>query len=316
MEEATAQPISQDGGATASPVAAQPEAEESGRERPNLVEQSRVINDVLRSAAVGAPATSKPADAAPVGESAPQGDVKPTEGATERGADGRFIPRRGVPEAIKTAEERVADLERQLAERDPATIRQQILDEQAQQAAGPSDDEQARRDAERYIALRDLPDTDPLLAEGDNWAWLQHQRELRANYPKAARALQAQLDAEAEAIRSEGTREQARFWDDVKAQMTAAGLKKGVDFETYRGLPHFSAMGEHLYDAGSASRQPEIDGLKAELDRALNDNHQLRLTGPRGLGAGRSPIEAGRSDAGYRAPTVNDNIRSVVNGRR
>lgn len=289
MEEVTTQ--SSPPAADDAAVAAQPAVEESGeRDRSPAAEGPKSAMDAFVRGIAGRAPTSKPTDGEPSGESTPAGDVKPGE-TRERDQSGRFIPRRGIPEAIKTAEDEIADLRRQLADRDPEKLRQQWLDEQAARAAGPDDEEQARIDTARFLELRDLPDDHPKLAEGDNYAWLQDQKALRANYPKAERALRAQYEAHAQAVI------QGRDQAVLGALKRHVGLP-GVDEATFRRLSDWGDLGDHLYEAGQRSRDAEVAALKdrnAELER---DQQQARYAGPRGLGSARAPIPAGRAASG------------------
>ena len=278
-------------------------------EQPTPEQRNAVVNDAFRARAGGFQSTLKPEASEQVGESTEFSDVKPTSGdGPVRDASGRFVPRRGVPEAIRTADERIADLERQLAERDPATIRQQILDEQAAAAAGPDDEQQARADADRFLSLRDLPDDHPKLVEGDNWQWLQEQKKLRADYPKAERALRAWHQKQAEdAIAS---RDQA-----VLGALRRHVALPGVDEPTFRKLSDWGDLGDHLYEAGRRSLEPELTSARDRIAELEREQQQARFAGPRGLGSARLPIEAGRSAAPAPGRDINDIFRSAGNGR-
>jgi len=266
-------------------------------------------NDIFR-AAIGSLPSLKPVAVAPDGE--PTADASGEDDATAA-----VKPSESKPLGRRAAAARIAELEQQLAARDPATIRQQVLDELAQQATSQADAEQAKQDAARYLRLRDLPDGHPELSEGDNWAWLQEQKELRAKFPAAEKAIRTQYEAQLETETARLTQREAGIWDDIRGQLRRAGQKAGVDFEQYKGQPSFEAMGSYLYDAGVRSRDAEIDALTRERDelRAERDQ-QLRYSGPRGLAATRTPPTAGRSSPGTSEPSINDLFRQAVYGRR
>jgi hypothetical protein len=284
-------------------VAAQPDSGVSGDSTPSAAEQGSVVNDLFRVAAGVSPA-SKPEPTAQTGVSASdQSDgVKPGETTRTRGPDGRFLP--ATQDAAPSDQgqppppgRRGTAIEAQLREQ----IRQELIEEQATKAAAGADEAQAKADAERYLKLRDLPDHDPLLAEGDNWQWLQEQKALRANYPKAASALRAEADAILAAGTADLSQREQAFLADLAGQMQRVGSRYEVDLDAYKGRPSFEAMAEYLIEHVAAPLQAEITRLKTERDQ------QLRLSGPRGLGSVREPLGAGRSAPG--SPVIDESQR-------
>jgi len=254
----------------------------------------------------------------------PAADPEPKP-ATEQPApesSGGVNPDAPTPEPGRRSKEaqanldRIADLERQLAERDPEKIRQQVLDEQAQQAISADDAAKAKSDGERFLHLNGLPDDDPELSEGDNWKWLQEQKKLRVNYPKAVEAITAQAHAEADRKVSEGLAGVTRAWEDTKSQLVRLGQEVGADFDAYLGKYSASAksespfyeMGKYLVSKATADTEAKVRGdLQPKLDKALQDARDakaelarhLKLNGSRGLGAIREAPTGGRSgDAG------------------
>lgn len=278
----------------ASPVVVeQDRSGESGRAPADKAAVQAGMNAWMR----GELATSKPAASEPAGESAPtdgRGDVKPAERVDPlRDPQGRFS-RRGVPEAVKSAEQRAAELEAQLAERDPEKIRAQVRAEIEAEQSGKA--EQAKldeltksqqADVEKYRRLNDVPDykLDPADRQ-----WLQDFKDKLDLFPEVkqfheadtARRIKAASDAHTTALLSSLARH-------VKLP--------GVDEKVFRSISEYGALGDHLYEAGGRSRQPEIDKLKAENDRLAGEVRQLSRSGNGGMGAIRDPSPPGRSSS-------------------
>jgi hypothetical protein len=273
---------------------------------------------------------SKPADAEADGESAPQGDVKPSEGQRQRDERGRFLQRVvGTPDppppaapdrppdppepnlGRRGAAERIADLERQLAERDPEKIRAEVLAEQQREAEQAAINQKAVQDAERFEKLRDTPDH---LLSAEDYAWREDQKELIARYPDVRDFLTAQADRVVRSRIEDAEQKQSAFWNDVKGQMARLASRKGVDQSAYGKLGNFEQMGGHLYDAGARSRDDEVVSLERQLReaRAELDRH-APINGARGLGSGRSPLPAGRS-GGNGTPSPEDQFDAFIRG--
>lgn len=290
--------------AAESVVTAQPEAGESGAQ----ASDPNVVNDLFRAAA-GQP-TSKPVDGEPVGESAPQGDVKPTEGR-QRGPDGRFLPQGTEPDSAGASDlgrrGSAAEIDRLRAENARLLAERQERDAQTAAAVAADDEAQARADAERYLHLRDLPETHPDLTDNDyeGWKWLEEQRQLRANYPKAQKALQAQLDAEVTAERQRLQQGHQATLNVIAQQMGRVGARFGVDVSELQKLGDF----EQIANAITAP-------LLAEIAELRNEQQQARYTGARGLGSFRVNNGAGLSGPGAPPPDINDLFRAAANGRR
>lgn len=294
-------PENQDGAAVEQPLdesvqpAAQPAAGESGRQEPDPTALARGMNDFMRGE-MGAPvATSKPAEADASGESAPTdaGDVEAEGEPPPRGPDGKFLPRRGVPKAVEEAQARIADLERQLADRDPSKV--------AEREALEALEQSERADAERYRELNDLPDDHPKLAEGDNWSFLQEYKRVLALSPKAAKQHRALYEIEREQL----TKGQEKFRTGVRDEILTGAREFGVDPKNWMGDEGDATWLSMTRDAVAAKTAP-LQARIAELEREL---HSARTVGPNGLGSVRAPAAAGRSSAGPPPRTMNDILR-------
>lgn len=244
-------------------------------------------------------ATSKPATSEAAGESTPAengqtGDVKPAERVDPlRGSDGRFS-RRGVPEAVKTAEQRAAELEAQLAARDPEKIRAQVRAEieaeqttQAEQARLDELSKAQQADVEKYRRLNDVPD---YKLEPADRQWLQDFKDKLDLFPEVKQFHEAD------------TARRIKAASDGHTQHLLSALARhvklpGVDEKAFRALDEYGAIGDHLYEAGGRARQPEIDRLKADNERLADQNRQLRGSGNGGMGSAREPAPPGRSSS-------------------
>lgn len=268
-------PPADDSAAGASPTA-QSQGGEPGGQSPTLEEQSASVNDAIRSAALGSRSTLKPPETDASGESAPQGDVKPEEPV--RGADGRFVPRRGVPEAAKVA----------LREE----VRAELLAEQQQATEHAKLDEMSKTreaDVARYRTLIETPDA---RLSADDYAWREDFKEKLELIPEVVSYHQELTRQEIATRTAELSQKQTDFWGDVKGQMGRLSTLPGVDGAAYEKLGNFEQMGGHLWEAGRASGRAE---LADENRRLADENRQLRQTGPRGLAAARSGLPGGRS---------------------
>ncbi len=264
----------------------------SGAERS---EASRAFNDLIRGHRSGTQTVTSEAGAATAdtGGSAPTlGDERP--GSPDRGADGRFIPRRGLPKAIEERDSKIAELERQVAERDPEKLRQQWAAETTQRAEESELQKlsQARAaDVEKYRRLRDERDED---LSADDYAWREDFKAKLRSAPEAEAAHREYARQEIESARGELSARQEAFWDDVRGQMAPLASRPNVDAEAFRKLGRFDQMGDALYEAGRVSGRGEL----AEENRRLREeNQQLRLHGPRGISAARAPLNGGAPSA-------------------
>jgi hypothetical protein len=246
--------------------------------------------------------TSKPAESAPAEGSTPAengqtGDVKPAERVADPLRESMTrsgVPRRGVPRAVETAEQKAAALEAKLAEMDPEKLRQQvraeIAAEQAQQAeAAKLDDlsKSQRANVERYRKLVETPDAQ---LSHEDYAWREEFKEKLAAFPEVQQFHTAQVAMQIEAAGK--AQEQA-----LRTALQRHVSKPGVDPDTFRKLGEWGALGDHLYEAGGKARQPEIDQRDARIAELEGTIRQLTVSGNGGLGAGRSLAPAGRSSS-------------------
>ena len=286
--------------------AVQPEAEESGA--PRSVASTRqqmagAMNAFLRDRTVPDEAsTSKPAEGEATGESAlsDDGDEKPVD--PFRGADGRFLPRRAVPEVARQVNERLAAV-------DPvklrAEIRAEIVAEQQQattQQATAAMSEQYRYEAELFDAATRMPDSDTRLSDlvqgdpqGRNlYQWREDRKELIAKYPEAEAAMRA--DADHRAIT------QVQAWDEerraaMRQQIHVSAQREGINPQKWLDLGAnltWDVMSKDIADAREARVRAEV---KPSLDRLSELERELQQLRPQALGAQRAPVAAGRSSS-------------------
>ena len=349
MEEVEHLPAQAD---TPSSADAQPAAGGSGGPadvfaEPAPSERSRSISDTIRAAASGVPRPApalKPEATAPDGGSAPQGDVKPSAGEQQqqgaspdapraRDERGRFLQRAAAGESHQPpsapaaqadeaqqqqygrrgAAERITELERQLAERDPEKIRQQVLAELSQQQAQEAVEQKAVKDAERFQKLLSTPDH---LLSAEDYQWREEQKELIEKFPDVRDFVYAQADQQIKAATVDLDQKQQAFWSDLKGQMGRLASLKGVDAQAYARLGRFDQMGRHLYDAGARSRDDEVADLQRQLrEKDAELERHAPLNGARGFGSGRAPVAAGRSGSGLPSTDMNETFRRAVMGR-
>lgn len=312
MEDTSTSTIATEGAeqptATEAPAqSAQPSAEsssgESGAARSGLADAqlNAAMNGFLRSGKNDEPPTLKPDDASTAGESdtADAVDVKPADPL--RGTDGRFLPRRAVPEIVQQQQTEVETLRAQLAERDPAKLREQHFAEfqQAQQQAQLAQTstqmaDRLRADADLFEAACRMTDSDPRLYEAAPndpdgrtvYQWREDRKELIARYPEAEQAL-----------RAESERSYAQWVEADRAKtreaISASAQREGVDPERWKtpGVT-WDSMAKDLADAREAKVRAELQPQLDELAQLRRDIQQLT---PQALGAQRGPATAGRS---------------------
>jgi hypothetical protein len=203
--------------------------------------------------------------------------------------------------AAQANAERIADLERQLAERDPEKIRAQVLaDREAEQQREAEAQAQAqlddtdRAEAEEYRRLRDLEDRQMTDQE---YRWREWYKGKLNLVPSATKAAKAQAQAELEAERAALRQEFSGTWDTIKRQMAAAEHLPGVDPGAIVKGANFDAIRDHLYEAGQRSIQPKLDAALAENRRLKAEAQALRVSGRLGLSGTRAPVHGGRSAA-------------------
>jgi hypothetical protein len=224
----------------------------------------------------------------------PASDVK-LKPAEQQRSDVRNGGRRSQQAAANA--ERIAELERQLADRDPEKIRADLAAEQQrqQEQAAQShlaDTEQA--DAERYARLRDVPDRD---LSDDDYRWREDRKALLSAFPKARTALEAQTRQELAAYQAQLQQSYEGAWAQITREMGQAESKPGVERGAIVKGTSFSAIADHLYEAGRKSLQPELDRALEQVRRLQGEGRQFRLSGRNGLAAARAPINGGRSAA-------------------
>lgn len=307
----SAAPEASESAASVAQPSAAPEAGGSGDQASpsSKAHINAAMNGFMRGA-LGVPdPTSKPADDAASGGSAPDGsgDVEAGQAAqqSQRGADGRFVPRRGVPEALRQAEQKLAEV-------DPVKLREQIRAEieaeqtqKATQQATAAMSEQAQREAEWFEFANRLPDTDPRLSElmpndpegRTVYQWREDRKELIAKYPEADAALRA--DADRRALMADEQRKAA-----MRDQIEGLARREGVDSKRWRDLGQgltWEVMASDLLDAREARVRAE---LKPKLDRLAELERDMQQYRPQALGATREPLGAGRSSS---AAPINQN---------
>ncbi len=274
------------------------------------------FDEALRSG----PAPSGVGDAEPTTQpqTVPPGPARsaPPRGDVKADVSGRGRRARAAEENLQ----RIADLERQLAERDPGKVREQVLADleaekarQAEEAASSEVFASEQADAERYARLRDLPDRD---LSDEDYRWREERKALLASFPKARAALSAQAEQQVKA-------EQSAFWQTVRSQLTGLAHKPGLDAAAFKAAPDFAVMGEQLYEAGAEAErsrlQPKLDQALEKVRRLEAASGQFALAGRGGLAAARAPrVTGGRSGpAGtglpdYRTSTASDLFGAAI----
>lgn len=200
-------------------------------------------------------------DETPAAESASPEDV-PAAGDPGSGAEppaGRRS-RRAAEDAA-----RIAQLEAQLAERDPDKIREQLrselANEQAQQAIGDA----GRADAERYRRLCDTPDHQ---LSGEDYQWREDRKDLLARYPDVRKHYEGMVASERQAMATERDQVQRAFWADVYRQLEPTLALPGLSDEQKAQLKKAS-WSEQIQIHRAAERalvDHEMAALKKELE--------------------------------------------------
>jgi len=230
----------------------------------------------------------------------PPGDVKAD--ASQQGKQGRRA------RAAEENAQRIADLERQLAERDPEKIREQSLAEAREQLAAEQqrkEEEAAREavsateqaDAERYERLRDAADRD---LSDEDYRWREEYKATLKAFPKADAAYRALADRRIKAAEDALTAQQNAAWNGIAERFSLLQTLDGVTKETLSEKDLF-VVGQHLYEAGARVREEKVRGeLQPKLDKALDEVRRLkaeasqfRVNGRGGLAAARAPMTGG-----------------------
>lgn len=233
-------------------------------------------------------------------ESAPKpGDVKAEQ---QQGKQGRRA------RAAEENAQRIADLERQVAERDPEKIREEVLQqardqfaaEQQRQAEDDAVKAAADADAEKaawYLRVRDVPDRN--LSDEDYRKREEYKAQLDA-FPEATRTARAVAQQEAQAEKDAHKAEVTNFWQGIHGRFGLLQTLEGVTKEALSDTDLY-AIGEHLYATGARVREDKVRAeLQPKLDKALDEVRRLkaeasqfRLNGRGGLAAARAPMTGG-----------------------
>jgi hypothetical protein len=195
---------------------------------------------------------------------------------------------------VRTAEERVADLERQLADLDPVKQREKWENERTVQEATQTEADQARADAERYERLRDIPDRD---LSDDDYRWREDRKALLAQYPTARQAMLAEADRRAES--------KTTVWaNGIAAEVRTGAAEFGVDPKSWA-----PGTGATWLSMTRDAVKAQTDPLKAEIAELKRELHSSRTVGPNGFGTVRVPALSGNSGGGTRSRTMDDWFR-------
>lgn len=286
--ETASQPATAEAAALVQP-SAQPEDGESGASRESITraQVSAGLNDWLRSGGSSEISTSKPSEGAAAGESASAdaGDVEAGGAASPRGPDGRFLSRRGVPEALRQAEQKLAEV-------DPARLREQHWQEfqteqtrQQEQAQLTELSKTQSANVERYRRLQDTPDH--MLDPGD-YQWREEWKEKLAAFPDIQ-----QFHEIDKVTQIEQSREQDRA--HLREQITRSAQREGIDPARWKASGvDWDSMSLDLANAREAKVRAEV---QPHLDRLADLERELQQLRPQALGAQRAPVAAGRSSS-------------------
>jgi hypothetical protein len=255
------------------------------------------MDGMIRGMAGRASSASTPAGVVPTSELTEDGDDRPAEHGEESSAapaPGQGTGRRS--KAAQQAAERIAELERQVAERDPERIRQQIAAEDAQRAEQAAIAASAEADAERYRRLTDTLDDD---LSPEDYNWREEQKDLLKRYPQVRKLADGLVETERRTLREQASRQQDAFWGDVRSQIARTSGLPHVEIETLKAAPTWDRMAEHLHAAGAAWKEaeyaPQLSERDEKIARLEADVADLRRFGPRGLANAAAPFSGGTS---------------------
>jgi hypothetical protein len=232
----------------------------------------------------GKPAASADADATP--EAAPASE-QPSGGRRSR--------------AAQEAAERIAELERQLAERSPEQIRQQILLEQQQQAEQAELARQDETDAARYLRLRDMPDHE---LSGEDYAFREDYKDLLLKAPRIRAEYDNLLQIERQHMEQDRKAKEDGFWTGVRQELSMAATLPHTNpndlLNTNPNAPKtFPEMANYYHAAGAAWKDaeylPKLAAKDAEIQRQAAEIEDLRRFGPRGIASAPAPFAGGQS---------------------
>jgi hypothetical protein len=192
---------------------------------------------------------------------------------------------------------RIAELERQVAERDPERIRADIEAQRQREAASEAERQLAetdRQEAEEYARLRDLEDRQMTDQE---YNWREGYKAKLKLVPEATRTARAHAQQEMLAYQADLAQRYEGAWNHLKSEMAQAASKPGVERDAIVKGGSFREIADHLYEAGRKSLQPDLDRALEKVRKLEAEGRQFRLSGANGLGAARAPINGGRSAA-------------------
>lgn len=225
-------------------------------------------------------------------------DRGPDESAPGAGGVGSGTARTGGGRRSRAAEEaasRIADLERQVADRDPERLRQRWQSEQHERAAADED----ALEAERYERLRDVPIG---ALSNEDYQWREDYQARLSAFPKARSAMLAEAGHRIKRAEAALAERENGFLLTIRSQVAALNGRPGVSADTLKSAPDFGAIGAHLYAAGDgaarAELQPKLDAALEEVRRLKGGAAQSRLSGPGGIASARAPIAGGGRSAG------------------
>jgi hypothetical protein len=214
--------------------------------------------------------------------------------------------------------ERIAELEKLLAERDPEKVKEAARAEweaQQQQAssreAQAALDAQSKQDAEVFEQLLAMPDA---ALTNEQYEWRERRKAILSEFP----TVEAHHRATSKQREDQFLRNQRAH---LSEQLSRLAEKPGVERETFKGLETFGELGEHLYEAGRRSRDSELEKAQARIRQLEGEGSQYRLSGTNGLGSARVPLAArggGRSSGGspgrpeYRTSSASDLFAAAI----
>jgi hypothetical protein len=246
-------------------------------------------------------------------------DSAPAGASSEAGAGDRTAAPTGTPpgtpptklsrrqQAAEESRQRIQQLEAerdQAREQGRAEAREALAREQAERQAQEQQASVSRAhlaDVERLQRLLRTPDGQ-LTAE--DYAWREDQKELLARYPDAERHFAAERDHAITVERQRQAAERTAFLDGIVAQLRASEALPGVSHDDLKAdaptpLDSWDKMAAYFHAAGASSTaselQPKLDQALETIERQAAEIKDLRLVGPRGLGAARAPVSGGTS---------------------
>lgn len=292
----TADPVaeSEDAASAVSEESASPQTGSDDDISPESVAQMNALIRGQIAAAVQAGSASKPetddageAGDAQGGESAPSGDVKPSD------QPGQQPGRRGAAAEIERLSGEVARLTKLLDEANPPP---------------PDASEESRKAAwereQRYRKLAAKPWKDADWSQ-DDVEFFTTEQERRALFPEIFAQHQVALDQDLQEHERAYQAKHEAFQAYVLDGMEAIKGLPGVDFDAIKAAPDFRAREQLIYRAGQASKEAE----NRQLRETIADLRRDALDGT------RAPIAGGRSSPG-RAVDTDTYMNTLLRGGR